>query len=110
MIEALISGKLASDPAERTASNGNPFWVATVRVPAGDDALFVSIVTFSRTAGERLAALAKGAAVACAGTLEPTEWTDREGNVHAGWRMVVAEILSVHQARKRRDAEGARDA
>src|SRR5690606_13755155 len=54
MIGALIQGTLANDPAERTASNGNRYWTASARVPAGDDVLFVGVSTFDEKAGARL--------------------------------------------------------
>lgn len=107
MIAALVNGTLAADPVPRTTANGTPFWTATLRIPAGEDSLFVGVATFSETAGERLMRLAKGAALAAAGTLEQTTWTDKAGAERTGWRMTAAEILTVYQARKkRRSAEG----
>lgn len=113
MIGALIQGGLLGDPIERTAGNGKPFWTANVRVPAGAEVLFISITTFSETAGVRLMKLSKGAAIAAAGTLESSAWTDREGNERKNWRLTATEVLSVYQARKRRetaDSEGSADA
>jgi single-stranded DNA-binding protein len=107
MIGALIQGELIADPQARTASNGKPFWTVTVRVPAGPEALFVGVTTFSESAGERLAKLHKGSALAAAGVLEPTSWTGRDGEERRGWRLTASEVLSVHQARKRREPEGA---
>ena len=106
MISALITGDLISDPVERTTAKGAPFVTATMRVPAGADALLVGIATFDRTAGERLAKLHKGASVAVAGTLEATEW-EKDGETRKGWRLTATEVLSVYQARKRREVEGA---
>ncbi len=103
MIGALITGELIADPVARTSASGKPFWTATVRVPTGNDALFVGVATFSESAGERLMRLHKGASVAAAGTLEPTSWTDKNGDARSGWRLTAAEVLSVYQARKRRD-------
>ena len=101
MIAALLHGELVADPVERTTSTGAPFWTATLRVPAGAEALFIGLATFSATAGERLLKLSKGSSVAAAGTLEATEWRDREGNDRKGWRLTATEVLSVYQARKR---------
>jgi single-stranded DNA-binding protein len=105
MIGALIQGELIADPQARTASNGKPFWTATMRVSAGAEALFVGVSTFSEPAGERLMRLHKGAALAAAGTLEATEWTGRDGEPRRGWRLTATEVLSVYQARKRREPE-----
>jgi single-stranded DNA-binding protein len=105
MIGALIQGALVGDPTERITANGKPFWTATMRVAAGSDSLFVGLATFDTKAGERLMRLTKGAALAAAGTLEPHSWTDREGKERSGWRLTATEVLSVHQARKRREAD-----
>lgn len=105
MIACLVQGALAADPQERVASNGSRFWTANVRVPAGADALFVGMTTFSETAGERLMRLHKGSALAAAGTLEPTEWTGKDGETRRGWRLTASELLTVYEARKRRDRE-----
>ncbi len=108
MIGALIAGELSAEPAERTASNGNPYWTASARVAAGSESVFVSIATFDAKAGERLMALHKGSSLAAVGTLEANNWTDKTGVERKGWRLLVHEILSVYQTRKRRDAgEGA---
>ena len=103
MIGALIQGELAAEPTARTASNGKPYWTVTVRVPAGSEAIFVGVTTFSETAGERLMKLHKGSALAAAGVLEPTSWTGKDGEERRGWRLTASEVLSVHQARRKRD-------
>jgi single-stranded DNA-binding protein len=106
MIAALVQGELVADPVKRSTVKGEPFVTATVRVPAGAEALFVGVAAFDATAAERLAKLHKGASIAVAGTLEATEWKTREGEARKGWRLTAAEVLSVYSARKRRDAEG----
>jgi single-stranded DNA-binding protein len=109
MIAALIQGELSADPQARTASNGARYWTATMRVPAGPEALFIGLSTFSESAGERLGRLHKGAALAAAGTLEATVWTGQDGAERRGWRLTASEVLSVHQARKRRDPQEVQD-
>lgn len=37
--------------------------------------------------------------------VERTTWTAKDGSERSGWRLTAAEILSVHQARKRRETE-----
>jgi single-stranded DNA-binding protein len=105
VISALIQGELIADPQARTASNGKPFWTVTVRVPAGPEALIVGVTTFSESAGERLMKLHKGSALAAAGVLEPTSWTGRDGEERRGWRLTASELLTVYEARKRRDGD-----
>ncbi len=111
MIGALIAGDLSTEPAERTASNGNRYWTASARVAAGGEAIFVGIAAFDPKAGARLMTLHKGSSIAAVGTLEVNTWTDKTGAERKGWRLLAHEVLSVYQARKRRDAgEGAHDA
>jgi single-stranded DNA-binding protein len=105
MIAALIQGELIADPVPRETAKGVPFATATVRVPAGAEALFIGVAAFDATAAERLAKLHKGASIAAAGTLEATEWQTRDGGARKGWRLTATEVLSVYSARKRRDAE-----
>ncbi len=107
MIAALIQGTLTADPVRRTSSKGGDFATATMRIAAGSESIFVSVATFSETAAERLLATSKGATIAAVGTLELNVWTDREGNERRDWRLTAAEILTVHQARRRREREEA---
>ena len=104
MIEALISGKLVGDPVRRTSTKGTPYVTAQVRVAAGSESFFVGVTTFSESAGERLMKLSKGSSVAAAGTLEQNVWIDRDGHDRRDWRLTCTEILSVQQARRRREA------
>lgn len=105
MIGALITADLSADPTERTASNGNRYWTASARVAAGGEAIFVGITAFDAKAGARLMQLRKGSSLAAVGTLEATSWTDKTGTERKGWRLLAHEIMSVYQARKRRDAD-----
>jgi single-stranded DNA-binding protein len=102
MMGALLTGELSAEPVERTAANGKPYWTATLRVPTGTDALFVGVSTFSATAGERLMKLHKGSALAAVGTMEPTEWTGKDGEQRKGWRLTASEVLTVYEATRRR--------
>lgn len=104
MIAALIHGTLLRDPVERATSKGKPYTTAQMRVPAGEETLFVGIAAFDAVPAARLAQMRQGGTVAVAGTLEATSWQDKDGNERSGWRLTAAEVLSVHQARKRREA------
>lgn len=113
MIGAVVSGTLVADPVERTTREGKSFTTATLRVPAGEDALFVGVAAFGETAAARLAQMSKGGTVAACGVLEVNAWTTKEGETRSGWRMTANEIMSVYQARKRSrrsDDEGDADA
>lgn len=107
MIAALVQGTLAGDPVRRTSAKSGDFATATMRVAAGSESIFVGVSTFSESAMERLLAMSKGATIAAVGTLELNVWTDREGNERRDWRLTATEILTVHQARRRREREEA---
>lgn len=102
MIGALISGDLIADPVQRATHDGKGFVTATIRVPAGDNALLVGVAAFDGAPAERLAKLRKGSPVAVAGILEQTSWTTRDGETRNGWRLTAGEILSAYQATKKR--------
>ena len=105
MIDALISGRLYSKPAQRTAKNGNPFATATVRAAAGNgDALFVSVIAFSSSVVTALLALSDGESVCLAGELAPKVWTDRNGETRPGLDLVAHAVLSPYHVTRRRTA------
>jgi single-stranded DNA-binding protein len=72
--------------------------------------MFVSVTTFSETAGERLMQLHKGSSIAAAGSLEPTSWTGRDGEERRGWRLTASEVLTIYEATKRRKASASAEA
>ncbi|MDQ3059932.1 MAG: single-stranded DNA-binding protein [Pseudomonadota bacterium] len=106
MIEALVSGKLHGQPAQKMSKTGKPFVVARVRAHAGDADVFVNVIAFSQGACEALLALGDGDAVALAGSLTPKAWTDREGTARPALDLVASQVLSAyHVARKRKAVE-----
>ena len=77
MIEALVSGKLHGQPAQKISKTGKPFVVAKVRAHDGDADVFVNVIAFSPAACE---------VVALAGSLTLKAWTDRGRHCPAGTR------------------------
>jgi single-stranded DNA-binding protein len=104
MIEALISGKLYGMAEQRTSRSGNSFATAKVRCPSGDEAIFVSVIAFSESVQAALLALDDGEAVSLAGTLTAKAWNDREGNARAGADLIANAVLTVHHAKRKREA------
>lgn len=103
MIEALIQGQIVGEPQKRQTRDGKAFYTVLLRVSAGDgDALFVSLTTFSETAGDRLAALSIGASLSAVGAFEQYQYQAKDGTDRNGWRLTATEVMSVYQARKRR--------
>jgi len=111
VIGAVVTGTLVADPVERTTQAGKPFTTATLRVPAGEDALFIGVAAFEPVAAERLARMTKGGTVAACGVLEQNTWTAKDGSERTGWRLTASEVLTAYSAtKKRRAAEGDADA
>lgn len=110
MIGALVSGTLVADPIERSTREGKPFTTATLRVPVGEDAIFIGVAAFETVAAGRLAQMRKGGTASAAGVLEQTAWTGKDGTERIGWRLTASEVLTAYAAtRKRRAAEGGSD-
>lgn len=111
MIGAVVTGTLAADPVERRTREGKTFTTATLRVPAGEDALFIGVAAFDERAAERLVRMHKGGTVAACGVLEQNSWTAKDGSERVGWRLTASEVLTAYAAtKKRRSAEGDGDA
>ena len=105
MIEALILAKLHNKLEQRTGKTGRPFVTAKARAAVADgEAVFVSVVAFSESAGAALLALDAGDAVALAGTLKPGAWIDRDGNARSTLDLVAAQVLTVYALAKKRKA------
>ncbi|ABM40131.1 hypothetical protein [Polaromonas naphthalenivorans] len=106
MIEALVSGKLHGQPAQKTGRTGTLFVVAKMRAHAGDSDVFVNVIAFSQAACEALLALGDSDAVALAGSLVPKAWIDREGTARPALDLVAGQVLTAyHVSRKRKALE-----
>lgn len=104
MIEALVSGKLYGQPAQKISKTGKPFVVAKVRAHVGDADVFVNVIAFSPAACEALLALGEGDAVALAGSLTPKVWTDREGISRPALDLMASQVLTAYHVTRRRKA------
>ncbi|WP_029528455.1 single-stranded DNA-binding protein [Polaromonas glacialis] len=104
MIEALVSGKLHGQPAQKISKTGKPFVVAKVRAYISDADVFVNVIAFSSAACEALLALGEGDAVALAGTLTPKAWTDREGIARPALDLVASQVLTAYHVTSKRRA------
>jgi len=106
MIDALITGKLIKDCQLKTSQNGKPYCNFLMSVHVGDpENIVMSGIAFGETA-DRIAKLGKGDAIAVAGSLKPTEWTDKATNeTRHGLSIIVSNVLSVYDIKKRRKAD-----
>lgn len=105
-VTALVTGKLVADPEARTSSAGKPFTTARMAAGTDDESVLCSVIAFG-TAGQQLAALAKGDSLAVTGRTKPKAWTDREGNLRAGLDVVAEHVLSTYHVHRKRQAMAA---
>jgi single-stranded DNA-binding protein len=95
VIRALATGKLSTDPQQRTSRNGKPFAFARLSVANGEEGhVSCSVITFQDEAVARLMQLRAGASVAAAGTLTVKIFTRNDGSVIPSLDMVADEIAS----------------
>lgn len=107
MIEALLTGKLYTAASAKIGStSGNEFVVATIRVAAGDDTLFIKCVAFDQPIRKALLKLGVGDSVAAGGTLKIGAWIDRTGKARPSLELIVTQLLTMHQRAKKRAAAG----
>jgi single-strand DNA-binding protein len=103
MIDALISGKLVRDPIIKTGPSGKPFCNFMLAVFTGDEKpTFLSGIAFQDVA-QRIGKLAKGDSLSVAGSLKPSQWTDKQtGEIKNGLNVTVSACLSAYDVKKRR--------
>ena len=105
MIDALISGKLYGQPAERIDKTGKPYVVAKVRaIPTDGEPILVNVIAFDATSCTALLHLSEGDSVALAGSITPRVWVDKEGQHRPSLDMVASQILSTYHVKQRREA------
>ena len=105
MIDALISGKLYGQPAERIDKAGKPYVVAKVRAVAGDgETLFVNVIAFDASTCSTLLSLTDGDSAALTGSITPRVWTDKEGNHRPSLDMVATQLLTAYHVKQKRAA------
>ena len=101
MLNVLVQGKLTADPRRREAINGNAYTTAQLAVDTPNGSILCGLIAFD-TAGDRLAELHKGEALAATGEAKLTTW-EKGGEHHMGLSVTVAEVLTLYAARKRRN-------
>ncbi|MFT3816037.1 MAG: single-stranded DNA-binding protein [Rubrivivax sp.] len=102
-ITALITGRLVADPERRTSASGKAFTTARIAASTDDESVLCNVIAFG-SAGEQLAALAKGDTLAITGRTKPKAWTDREGALKAGLDVVADQVLTAYHVRRKRQA------
>ncbi|MEX3839776.1 hypothetical protein [Paraburkholderia sp. BR10882] len=103
MIDALVTGVLASDPVEKVTRTGNPYCTARVRVTQGEaEAVFCLMTAFDATARDGLLALHRGDPVALACSLSIGVWTPDAGGARPNVQGTVHALVSPYHVRRRR--------
>ena len=103
MIDALVSDKLVKEPELKTGPSGKHFcnFLLSVSVNNEPQPIVVSAIAFEAVA-ERIAKLGKGDSVSVIGSLKPSEWLDKSGEVKHGLNITVNNALSAYDIKKRR--------
>jgi single-strand DNA-binding protein len=103
MIDALISGKLIKSPELRTGQSGKYYTQFLLSVPTGEDQpIIISGMAFQDVA-EKISKLGKGDALSVAGSLKPSEWTDKAtGALKHGLSITASSSLSAYDIKKRK--------
>lgn len=106
MIEGLITGRLTTDPSERTDRFGKTFMVARMRATVGDgglrantgdgpSSLFVNVVAFDPVPCNQLRELQEGDVVSLVGPLTPKVWTDRQDISYPALDVVAYRVMAL---------------
>lgn len=99
MIDGLVAGRLMGEASRRVDKTGRGYVVARVLARnRADEEFIVNVIAFDDASGKALLALADGDALSLAGALTPKVWTDKQGVVRPSLDMVVARVMSVHDA------------
>ncbi|QTD44219.1 hypothetical protein [Ottowia testudinis] len=99
MFDTLISGATLYQPAQaKTASNGNPFAVASFRCnDSGGQAHFISVIAFADEPRDALLALVPGDRAAITGALSVST-REQGGRTFVNLKLTAHRVLSVYQA------------
>lgn len=103
MIDALITGRLASPAKAGTSRNGNAYATCRVWVSTGaDDNLNVGVIAFEPVVVDALLALTAGDSVALAGELTPKVWESNDGPRPSADMKAHAVLTPYHVTRRRK--------
>ena len=98
---ALVNGTLYRAAERRTAKSGRAFTIATLRSSEGQVSQFWRVAAFSESAGEELARLKEGEAVAVQGRLDIGTY-DKDGETRVSFQIIADHVLALRQPGKER--------
>ncbi|GAB3765061.1 hypothetical protein GCM10028796_21440 [Ramlibacter monticola] len=100
-ISALICGRLARKPEQRSGPSGRAYVLARLLVHDGDAQHFVSVFAFSEGVQRVLLALGEGASIAVSGALKAGIWTpERGGEPRVNLSLTADTITTLHEKRR----------
>lgn len=102
-LDILTTGKLTKPPMRRTGQGGKTYATATMRAATEDGDILVNLIAFGAIA-DSLLALGAGDSLAVTGRAKVSTWTGKDGTLKTGLSVTAEAIMSLYQARKRRQA------
>lgn len=108
-IECCFLGSLSRDAEPKTSQAGKPYLRLSVRVGGGDDAQWVSVLSFDPKAIEIADRFTAGAKVYVEGRLSINEWTNAAGVVKTGLSVMSfhTRLAQIGRQKVRRDDQKA---
>src|SRR5512143_3970273 len=95
MMQLHVSGRLVSDPAQKTSSNGRAYGHALMTASSGDGEVLITVMVFDTELGNLLASLRKGDSLSCIGSASIWAYADKEGNPAAGVTLMVTRLMAM---------------
>lgn len=92
MIYAHVSGELAKQAVSKTAANGQPYAIATVKANNGTDTYAVTVFAFNEMA-EEILAMHPGEPLTAVGKAKPTSWETKDGELRLGMTITASALL-----------------
>lgn len=105
MIDALIAGHLIGKPQVRMSKANKPFVTFRLRAAMkSGDSVFISGISFSQGIAAALGEMDDGDAVAMAGELVLTTYTDKAGQVRPGVDLTAHTLTTEYHIARRKKA------
>src|SRR5512143_1413073 len=110
MMQLHVSGRLVSDPAQKTSSNGRAYGHALMTASSGDGESLITVMVFDTELGNLLASLRKGDSLSAIGVASIRAYADKEGKPAAGVTLMANRlmIMTDRQAAPRPKSNGQR--
>src|SRR5512143_421578 len=95
MMQLHVSGRLVSDPAQKTSSNGRAYGHALMTASSGDGEVLITVMVFDTELGNLLATLRKGDSLSAIGSASIRAYADKAGQPAAGVTLMVNRMMTM---------------